>query len=33
MEIHIVTDAAEGARVVADVFEKTLRDAGDTSNT
>lgn len=30
MEIHIVTDVAEGARVVADVFEKTLRDAGDT---
>lgn len=30
MDIHIVTDAAEGARVVADVFEQTLRDAGDT---
>lgn len=30
MEIHIVTDAAEGAQAVADVFARTLREtAGD----
>jgi glucosamine-6-phosphate deaminase len=28
MEIHIVQDAAEGARAVADIFEQTLRAAG-----
>lgn len=29
MEIHIVADADAGAKVVADLFERTVRDAGD----
>lgn len=29
MQIHIVADAAEGAEVVADVFARTLQEAGD----